>query len=209
MSFPFRRRHRHHYAHNHIWHTLLQRDNFTYYVATTETVDPFSSLSFRAFRPSGTEFSVCRLVSGFLPLSEYRFGEILPWFHTSIHYLSLKSSQSNYLDSVDWRLEHIRFQHVFRCHSIVAKVAWFFELFPSLFRNSPQFRAILSFIICFDACKYRGLPPNFAYGETRISAGLRHFAIGETETATLRKEPHGAACQQLATARSRPINMRL
>ena len=74
------------------------------------------------------------------------------------------------------------------------------------FRNSPQFRAILSFIICFDAC---GLPPNFAYGETRISAGLRHFAIGETETSTLGSEPHGAACQQLATARSRPINMRL
>ena len=76
--FPFCRWLRHHYARNHIGHTQLQRDNFSCHIATAETVDTFSSLSIRAFRPSGTEFSVCRLVSGFLPLSEYRFGEILP-----------------------------------------------------------------------------------------------------------------------------------
>jgi len=79
-------------------------------------------------------------------------------------------------------LEHIRFQHVFRCHSIVA---WFFELFPRLFRNSPQFRAILSFIICFDECNTAGFPPNFAYGETQNfgrAPTLRHRRNGDSDT---------------------------
>ena len=100
-QIPFCCWHSHYYARIHIRHTQLQRDTFADHVATAETVDPFSFLFIREFWPSETEFSVCRLVSAFLSLPEYRIGEILSRFHTNIDYLSLKNSQPDYLDSMD------------------------------------------------------------------------------------------------------------